>query len=397
MLVASLATLVRAYLAVKLLFLALFLGAALLSMAQRRRVFVYPRLVGFYLILGVVGIVWAVVGLLHQGNYVSGVLDAVRLYVIWSLAFVVVYTLLRSEASLGAIHAALILAGILISLINFVGLADVVAGWGLVSETIREELNLYVGVHEDYLQVNSVNISALFVIVPYLLAVQVRADALSLILTMVSGRRALWLVVALVPGTILLLAIVTGGLGVMRRGARRFLLGYVAAAVLGAAAAPMLPARLQEVGPVRRLVGAFSAADERAIQKPYLLEGFARSPALGSGFGAYAGYLRSEEAPWSYELTYYVMLFNLGIVGVAALGTLFAVYFVFVCRLLSRFKEGAAVPFALLVGLCSLLMGAYSNPYFGGFDSLFFIGLLPYLSTFRAGFDRPAPAATAAS
>ena len=253
-------------------------------------------------------------------------------------------------------------------------------------------------------------ISALFVIVPYLLALQFRADAgransrltklslvLSLILTMVSGRRALWLVVALVPGTILLLAIVTGGLGVMRRGARRFLLGYVAAAVLGAAAAPMLPARLQEVGPVRRLVGAFSAADERAIQKPYLLEGFARSPALGSGFGAYAGYLRSEEAPWSYELTYYVMLFNLGIVGVAALGTLFAVYFVFVCRLLSRFKEGAAVPFALLVGLCSLLMGAYSNPYFGGFDSLFFIGLLPYLSTFRAGFDRPAPAATAAS
>jgi len=166
--------------------------------------------------------------------------------------------------------------------------------------------------------------------------------------------------------------------------------------VLVAAAAPMLPASLQEAGSVRRLVEAFSSADERTIQKPYLLEGFARSPALGVGFGAYAGYLRSAERPWNYELTYHLMLFNLGIVGVAILGTLFAVYFVFVRRLLSQFKDGAAIPFALVVGLCSLCIGAYSNPYFNGFDYLFFIGLLPYLATFRAGFD-PAPTATASS
>jgi hypothetical protein len=38
-------------------------------------------------------------------------------------------------------------------------------------------------------------------------------------------------------------------------------------------------------------------------------------------------------------------------------------------------------------------MGTYTNPYFGGFDTLFFIGFLPYLSTFRNGFDAPPAAA----
>src|SRR5207244_3254495 len=130
---------------------------------------------------------------------------------------------------------------------------------------------------------------------------------------------------------------------------------------------------------------------ERTIQKPYLMAGFARAPLLGSGFGAYAGYLRSEERPWTYELTYHRLLFNVGLVGLAVLGALFFTYFVLVFRLLGRFREGSAIPFGLVVGFCSLLIGAYSNPYFGSFDYLFYLGFLPYLSTFRAGFDRPGP------
>ena len=89
-----------------------------------------------------------------------------------------------------------------------------------------------------------------------------------------------------------------------------------------------------------------------------------------------------------YELTYYQMLFNLGAVGMTVLGALFAVYLTAVVRLLRQFKDGSAIPFALLVGFCSLVVGAYADPYFGGFDSLFFAGLLPYLSTFQHGFEQ---------
>jgi hypothetical protein len=50
------------------------------------------------------------------------------------------------------------------------------------------------------------------------------------------------------------------------------------------------------------------------------------------------------------------------------------------------FKRGSAIPFGLIIGLISLLIGSSSNPYLGSFDLLFFVGVLPYLSTFRRGF-----------
>ena len=403
--VASIATLVQSYVLVKLFFLALFLLTAIVNVAVRKtRFVVHPRLALFYLWISVAGIVWAVVGLLHSGNYVQGNLDALKLYVTWSAAFVILYTLLRAEPSLGLLHAALVSSAILISVINLVGLADEIGSWGLISESIREELELRVGIHIGYIQITSNNIGALFVIVPYLLSLHFRADAgkvnsafmkvalvLSLVAVAVSGRRALWLAVVLTPCTILLLSSLTGSYGLLKVGGRRFLLMCTVAAVAGLSAVLLLPEDMPEVGALVRLNEAFSPENERVIQKAYLIDGFMKSPILGSGFGAYAGYLRSYERPWTYELTYYRLLFNMGIVGTALLGTLFFLYFALVIRILRRFKEGSAIPFGLLVGFCSLLLGAYSNPYFGSFDYIFFVGLLPYLSTFQRGFDKVGP------
>jgi len=405
MFVASIATLVQSYVFVKLFFLVLFLVTAIVSVALRKTGFVVQRrLVLFYLWIGVAGIVWAIVGLLHPGNYVQGVFDALKLYVAWSAVFVVLYALLRAEPSLGLLHSALVLSAILISVINLVGLADQIGSWGLISESIRDELELRVGIHDGYIQITSNNISALFIIVPYLLSLQFRADAgktnsalmklalvLSLVVVAVSGRRALWIVVALTPCTILFLSSLAGSYGLLKLAGRRFLLVCVITAVAGLSVVVLLPERLPELGSLDRLSEAFSSEDERTIQKPYLIDGFKESPLLGSGFGAYAGYLRSYERPWTYELTYHTLLFNTGIVGTAFLGTLFSLYFALVIRLLRRIKDGSAIPFGLLVGFCSLLIGAYSNPYFGSFNVLFFAGLLPYLATFRQGFDGSAP------
>jgi hypothetical protein len=411
MFVASVATLVQSYVVLKLFFLALFLLTAIFNLAVKKTKFVvHLRLLSFYLWIGVAAIVWAIVGLLHPGNYVQGVFDALRLYVTWSAAFVVLYTLLRAEPSLGLLHAALVLSAILISVINLLGLADEIGSWSLISESIRQELELNVGIHDGYIQITSNNIGALFLIVPYLLSLQFRADAhksnsmltklalvLSLILVAVSGRRALWLVVALTPCTILLLSSLTGSYGLMKLGGRRFLLVCAAASVVGLGMLSILPESEQDVGYVSHLKQAFSSEDERTIQKPYLIDGFKESPVLGSGFGGYAGYLRNDERPWTYELTYHTLLFNTGIVGTAFLGTLFSLYLFLVIRLLRRFKDGSAIPFGLLVSFCSLLLGAYANPYFGSFNVLFFAGLLPYLSTFRQGFDESAPLFTGRS
>ena len=404
MLIASMAMLVRSFLAVKLFFMALFVIAVMVNVALgRTRIIIYRRLVRFYLCIGLAGVVWAIVGLLHPANYVQGVFDALRLYVVWSAAFVALFTLLRAKPSLQPMHTAMVIAGILIPVINFVALYDQFNGLGLIPDGTRQELLLDVGFGDGYLQFNSANISTMFVIAPYLLSLQFRADAgksnsaftkialvMSLFLVVLSGRRALWIVVALTPCIILVLSSLTGSNRQMKAGGRRFLLTCAAASVVGLSTLLLLPDAGADVGSLNRVKQAFSSEDQRTIQKPYLIDAFMQSPVFGSGFGGYAGYVRNELTPWTYELTYYTLLFNVGIVGTAFLVTLFSSYFFFVIRLLKQFKEGSAIPFGLLVGFCSLLVGAYSNPYFGGFDTLFFAGLLPYLSTFQRGFDRPA-------
>jgi hypothetical protein len=203
--IVSMATLVQSYVVIKLFFLGLFLLAFMVNAYLRRtHVVVYRRLVWFYVWVGLAGVVWAIVGLLRPANYAQGAFDALRLYVVWSAAFVILYTLLRAGPSLQIFHKAIVLAGILIPLINFVGLYDQYNDLGLISENVREELDMSIGFHEGYIQITSQNLDVMFLITAYLLSLQFRADAgkenskltklaliLSLILVVVSGRRAL--------------------------------------------------------------------------------------------------------------------------------------------------------------------------------------------------------------
>ena len=399
LMISTFAVFVQAYLFIKLAVLSMFVCACVIRVAVGRAVPVYPRLFWFYGVVCVAGIVWSMVGLLYRGTFTDGVLDALRLYCLWSGAFLLLYSLLRASTSLRVFHTSLATAGIIISLMNLFGVADQFYGWNVIPESVRRELELYVGINDGYVQITSINIGMLFVIVPYLMTMQLRVDAsrwhsamsrvslgLCLVLVVASGRRALLLVVALTPFLVLLIAQLTSSTGLLRRTSRRLITAYCICAVGVVGLASALPASIQESGYVYRLKSAFSAQDERTIQKAYLIDSFIDVPLFGSGFGAYAGYRRSDERPWTYELTYHKMLFNLGLVGMSLVGGIHLAYLAMVGRLLRRYQENSAAAFSLLVGVCSLLLGAWSNPYLGSFDYLFFLGMLPYLATFRNGF-----------
>jgi hypothetical protein len=398
--IASMATFVQSFVAIKLSFLAIFLFAALLNVAFQRTVRVYPRLIYFYLVITITGILWAFVGMTSPGTYSMGITDALRLYTLWSAAFLLLYTLLRSQSSLQHMHWALVLAGILISLMNFAGVIDQIGQFGLIPESVSEPLHQGVGINEGYIQITSRNIGSLFFLVPYLIALQVRADsveaksfstkcclALCLILTVISGRRALLLVVALTPFMIIVVSLLSGNLKLIKIGARRLFVAYTLILAAGAGTLVIQPKVLTDLLYVQHIEDAFSTADERSLQMPFLVEGFKTSPIIGSGFGASAGYQRNVERPWIYELTYYQMLFNSGVLGVAILIVLLSIYSIFIASIFRKFKANSAIPFGLLIGIVSLLIGANSNPYLGSFDLLFFVGVFPFLSTFRHGFE----------
>ena len=403
MFIAIMTTLVQSFVVIKVAFVGLFVFFALVDGALRHDLRVYPRLIYFYLVIGIAGLVWSLIGLLNPESFLLGVTDSLRLYAVWSAAFLFLYTLLRSSSSLQYIHNALVAAGILISLMNFAGILDQVAQLGIFPEFVSKELNQKASFYEGYIQITSRNIGSLFFLVPYLIAVQIRSDAkevksfatklslvLCLILSVISGRRALLLIIAVTPLTLVVVSALSGNLRLMKSKARKVFVGYAVFLVLGFGVVASQPDFLMDQLFVQHLEDAFSATDERAIQKPFLLDGFKTSPVIGTGFGYAARYQRNDERPWIYELTYYQMLMNAGVLGVALIASLLLTYGIFILSIFRRFKPGSVIPFGLLVGVISLLLGASSNPYLGSFDLLFFVGFLPFIATYRRGFEAAA-------
>ena len=112
----------------------------------------------------------------------------------------------------------------------------------------------------------------------------------------------------------------------------------------------------------------------RGIQSDYLLTGFWEHPLFGSGAGATIdGYIRSTTAPWSFELSYHVVLFQSGIVGGI-------IYFSGLCVILISIiktrKIDRKLYFSLLVTYILILFANATNPYFSSsFDFMIFLYL----------------------
>lgn len=382
----------RSYAALKLMALLALVFWCLPILFSPLRVF-SANVARFYLSVATLGAVWAVVGLLN-GAAVVGVMDSVRLYVFWSVAYFVLITLIPLAGGLRTMHRAIVLAGIAIPVINLAGLADVVLDAGLIPLAVREELYLFASFHEGYVRITSHNIGSLFFVVGYLVTLQVCAAPagisrrwatvalfLSVMMVMLSGRRALWLGTALTPFVVLFAAATTGSLAQTRHWGRLVAFACLALALpmTWAAAAGFDLSMAQDFARA-----AFDADDERAMQAPYLLQGFVDHLFLGSGFGVEAGYERSSESPWLYELTFHQLLFNFGLVGVSCLIVLTARYFMLARRFIGSQDVQSALGLALLSGFLCFLGGAYTNPYLGSFDFLLVIAVLPLLSAYAS-------------
>ena len=137
---------------------------------------------------------------------------------------------------------------------------------------------------------------------------------------------------------------------------------------------------IDQMGAVSHVMDAFSKYDERSIQLSYLMMGFYENFLLGSGFGGYAGYTRNIVAPWMYELTYFQILYNFGVIGTLVISIIFVSYFHMAFKQIGNISRFYSNDKGLFIGVLTLMIGAYSNPYLGSFDFLFIFGFLPYLT-----------------
>ena len=209
------------------------------------------------------------------------------------------------------------------------------------------------------------------------------AGSLGLLSVLLSGRRALFLVILTTP--LLTLLFLSFQPMAQRRLSRKALVRTMAFGVLAVVVSlACLNASygVTLTAATDRFTLAFdfspttedTGATERREQFHALLAGWMENPILGAGHGASAyGSIRSELTPWNYELYYMALLYQTGLVGFAAyvLGVIWIYW-----KGVQVIRDGgwlSALMVACLVGMSSFLIANATNPYIAGLDGMWTI------------------------
>jgi len=343
----------------------------------------------FYTFLGMAYVFYGYI----QGN--PGAVRVSTVYVIWPIVYMVIISTMSKEWIFRSVARVLIGSSIAISLYAIYYLFHEL---GIVPDVLYLELDLgqSAGFYEELVRYNLYSISTLLFLFPFVTAslfswggvdpppVRRNYIIISFLLvtcvSILSGRRALWLVMILTP----LLTSVILFFAKQRQGTIKKILKpiFYFAGIVGVSLG-----LLQTVfdvgvsGLLNRFVEGFQFSDDfgavlRREQYVALLDGWANSAFFGAGLGAVAeGSIRSLEMPWSYELYFLSMLFHTGIVGIAAYAIGIGWIVFHGLRIIRRDPALRPYMIPVLVGMICFLIASNTNPYLAKFDYLWIIFL----------------------
>jgi hypothetical protein len=372
---------------------ALVAGIAVCALAGGR-IRLHPSVILWTVFLVTVGLIFMLRGF---AGAAPGALRVGTVYGLWPVAYLVLVAGASSEPVLQGLLRTLVVATVAIGLY---GLSYILhtAGWLPGFLYLPIDLGQGIGLYRGYIEVNLYNLASLLFLIPFVVAGLMTwpsSVALPLrrawlwvallaggALALLSGRRALLLVIALAPGFVLLFRLALPRS--LRKAGQVPLLQFVAGVIVaGGALLLLLHAiygfRLEFVW--RMFLQGFDFgrdvnATARSAQFEALLHEWAAAPLFGAGHGASAaGSVRSTAMPWAYELSYAALLFHTGLVGFLAYAA--GVVWIFasgVCVIRQGGPYGL-VTLALLVGLSCFLIGNATNPYLEKYDLLWVIFL----------------------
>jgi hypothetical protein len=362
---------------------------------------------------------WSIVtvaaGLLFMWNGAMqgapGVISVATVHVIWPLLYLFFIGFLREPATLVDLQKVIVVGVLLSAVLGILLVVGTLAGYGKQLADTFVVNDVAAGMYDGFARYRMSNIPTVVYGTGFLLALICvpraarwcsRAWTLlawstllpMLVAVILSGRRAAWLVVLVMP------FIIFGLLLLARQPLRMRLWLALAALGVGAAIGVLAYFNLEASSITREFVHAFDFAAEksagvRGAQAEALFAGWAERPLLGHGLGAAATVVRSLDQPWAYELSYAALLFHTGVIGVTIYGA--AVLWVFWAgiHIVRRMPESATILLPLLAGLAGFLIANGTNPYLAKFDYLWVI-FLPiaaikvYLVRLRSPSARPA-------
>jgi len=323
-----------------------------------------------------------------------GALAMFNVYVMWPI----VYTLLVVGASYPGVLRGLVrvtvYAGLAISLYSIIYVLREAGLWPSALYYAFDQ-GQAIGFHGTHIEFGLYSTTTLLFLVPFLvgaLCVFPKEHApvsrsmlwltmvLSFTTVLLSGRRALLLLVPVAPALALLFRAwlpVT-----VKRESRRLVRRVWWAALSLAVLLIVIMTAIGGIAPagfVDMVASGFrfnsdAVAMSRRDQFMALVNGWLQHPAFGSGHGAPApGVIRSIEMPWSYELTYVALLYHTGIVGLVAYGAGLGWIFLKARRIAATGWSQAPYLVATLVGTASFVLANATNPYLEKYDSIWVV------------------------
>lgn len=390
----------RAYGLQKFTILMLLLALLLINFFSKKTSVGMSRPIVFFSIFSAINALALFVGVLH-GNPDQAIVDGLRIGVIFPIIIALLWTSLADFNYGKYINVIVEISAICIFVfISLVILKEIGIGYSF-PETFIEENLLRVGLGEGYLQVTSHNVGSLFFIAGYLLYYAVASQRekinilsvsvlfCTLLTAMLSGRRALQLAIFLAP----LFLFFTAKIFAENKSITGRIIKLWLIVVLGVAMFLVylfFNGHLNFDGFVDRFVLVFEDdGGARTSQAASLFSAFLSNPFFGSGIGGTTDVIRSDDAPWVYELTYLQLFFNFGIVGMALFGLLF---FSEIWRIghnarYSNINYSIEVK-SMFSGVIFLMFGSATNPYLGSFEFLLMLGIISFTADSSCGRRR---------
>jgi hypothetical protein len=332
-----------------------------------------------------------------RGN--PGALHVVTVYVFWPLVFSVLSAAVSDLKSLKILHSLLVWTTLMISMYAIMYVSKemgFIPDWMYFTIDQGQEFSR----GDGSVEYNLYSLATLLYSIPLCIALWLLSPSgfirtkksaglliviiVSVIASLLSGRRALWVVIGLAPFITAVFSLMFPTVE------RRFVLKRLMKSFLFCMllSVPILLV-IQRFGNLNlssissSLIAGFTftgdnlsvAERDRHDQYFALIESWSDSPVLGSGLGGVASIIRSDEHPWSYELTYVALLFQVGFLGLAAYGLGIFWMLTHCWRIVAKGGPYARFICAHFVGLCSFLIANASNPYLAKFDYMWVIFL----------------------
>ncbi len=377
---------------------------------RRGMMYLHMDILRWTLFMMCVGLAFIVLGVV---NHAPGALRVSTIYMLWPFVYMFLVAGITSKSIVDSIFKVMVFSMIAISLYTIIFLLHA-TGWLPEFFYLKLDMGQALGVYQGYIEYNLYNISSLNFLVPFLIAMVFIwpknkdmpvskfwlwfACLLGITIAILSGRRAVWLILAISPLIIIVARMFMAHNFRVSTG-RRFwkLVAGFSVMITILFIFGILVAGLDVVVIWKLLLAGFNFSSGgvgeslRTEQFFALLDGWQKNPLFGAGHGASAsGSLRSVEMPWAYELSYVALLFQTGLIGFLfySLGVIWIFWMSLKIMHSDHWLNIYILP--VFVGTVCFLIANATNPYLAKFDYIWVIFLpVSLINVWLLETDRP--------